>query len=55
MFPGHLGEPVAVEDGSVESLLLIDVGEVFESNHVNVLIGPPPLLITHKPEQTNQM
>lgn len=24
-----LGEPVAVEDGPVESLVLVDVGEVF--------------------------
>ena len=44
----YLRQPVAVEDGSIEALLLVDVGEVFEGHHVNVLISPPPLLILHQ-------
>lgn len=46
----YLGQPVAVEDRSVESLLLIDVGEVFKSNHVDVFICPPSLFIPNQPE-----
>lgn len=46
----YLGEPVTVENRPVESLLLINVGEVFESDHVNVFICPPSLFITYKPE-----
>lgn len=49
LFLVYLGEPVAVEDRPVESLLLINVGEVFESNHVDVFICPPSLFITNQP------
>ena len=45
----YLGEPVAVEDRPVESLLLVDVREVFESNHVNVFICPSSFFITNQP------
>lgn len=44
-----LGEPVAVEDGPVESLVLVDVGEVFQCNHVDVFICPPSLIVTNQP------
>lgn len=47
----YLGEPVAVEDRPVESLLFFNVGEVFESNHVNVIICPPSLFIINQPEE----
>ena len=47
----NLGEPVAVEDGSIKSLLLVNVGEVFHSNCVDVFICPPSLIITYKPEK----
>ena len=49
----YLGEPVAVEDGSVEALLLVDVGEVLERHHVDVLVGPSPLLILHQSGRHN--
>lgn len=49
LFLVYLGEPVAVEDRPVESFLLINVGEVFESNHVDVFICPPSLFITYQP------
>lgn len=45
----YLGEPVAVENRPVETLLLIDVREVFESNHVNVFICPSSFFITNQP------
>lgn len=49
LFLIYLGEPVAVEDGPVESLIFINVGEVFESNYVDVFICPPSLFITNQP------
>ena len=48
-FQVYLGEPIAVEDRPVESLLLINVGEVFESNHVDVFICPSSLFIINEP------
>lgn len=50
----HLGEPVAVEDRPVHSLLLIDVREMFESNDVDVFICPPPFIITYEPKKQTQ-
>ena len=35
----YLGEPVAVEDGSVEALLLVDVGEDGVSDELHVSAG----------------
>lgn len=51
LFLIYLGEPVAVEDGPVESLIFINVGEVFESNYVDVFICPPSFFITNQPEK----
>lgn len=51
IFLADLGEPVAVEDRPVESFVLVDVGEVFESNHVDVFICPPSLFITNQSEK----
>lgn len=50
----HLGEPVAVEDRLVHSLLLINVREMFESNDVDVLICPPPFIITYEPKKQTE-
>lgn len=55
LFLVYLGKPVAVEDRPIESLLLINVGEVFESNHVDVFICPPSLFITNQPGERFQM
>lgn len=49
MFLVYLREPVAVEDRPIESLLFVNVGKVFESNHVDVFICPPSLFITYQP------
>lgn len=49
LFVVYLGEPVAVKNRPVEGLVLINVGEVFESDHVNVFICPPSLFITNQP------
>lgn len=47
LFLVYLGEPVAVQDRPVEGFILINVGEMFESDHVNVFVCPPSLLITY--------
>lgn len=49
LFLVYLGEPVAVENRPVETLLLINVGKVFESNHVNVFICPSSLFVINQP------
>lgn len=50
----YLGQPVAVEDRPVESLILVNVGEVFQSDHVNVFVRPSSLLITDQPEKVKE-
>lgn len=44
----HLWQPVAVQDGPAHGFLLVDVGEVLQSNHVDVLVSPAPLLVLHE-------
>ncbi len=44
----HLGQPVAVEDGSGQGFVTVDVGKVFEGDRVDVLIGPASLLVLHQ-------
>lgn len=50
-FLSYLRQPVAVEDRPIESLILVNIGEMFQSNHVDVFICPSSLLITHQPEK----
>src|SRR6218665_560607 len=45
------GQPVTVENWSLQSSVTTDVREVFQGNAVDVLIGPRSLLIIHKPGQ----
>lgn len=45
---GHLGDPIAVEYGSLERLLTIDVWEVLEGHQINVLLGPHSLFVEHQ-------
>lgn len=41
----HLWQPVAVQDGPAHGFLLVDVGKVLQSNHIDVFISPAPLLV----------
>ena len=43
-----LRQPVAVEDGALEGALAVDVGEVFQTDTVDVLARPQTLFIFNK-------
>lgn len=43
-----LGEPVTVEDGPAQSLVLVDVGEVLQRHRIYVLIGPGTFFVFHQ-------
>lgn len=53
-----LGQPLAEQDGSGQSGLMVNVGEVFHGHHVHVLVSPVTLLILNQPiafEQTTKI
>ena len=50
LFDRHvvLGQPVAIEDGTLERAIAIDVGKVLQSDTVDVFTRPQPLLVRHQ-------
>ena len=45
------GQPVGEEDGSAQSFLLVHVREMSESDGVNVIIRPFPLIVCYQPSR----
>ena len=40
-----LGQPVGEEDGPLQRLVAVDVGEVLQRHTVDVLVGPGPFRV----------